>query len=74
MIKARDPWLHCISVAYEGFMVPEGIPIPELTKIFGHGIMLTLFFLLILIICRHILFVVYDINPFLLGCPSHFQT
>ena len=29
VIKARDPRLHCISVAYEGFMVPEGIPILE---------------------------------------------
>ena len=29
MIKARDPWLHRISVAYEGFVVPEGILIPE---------------------------------------------
>ena len=29
MIKARDPWLHRISVAYEGFVVPEGIPILE---------------------------------------------
>ena len=29
VIKARDPWLHCISVAYEGFMVPKGILIPE---------------------------------------------
>ena len=29
VIKARDPQLHRISVAYEGFMVFEGIPIPE---------------------------------------------
>ena len=29
VIKARDPRLHCISVAYEGFMVTEGILIPE---------------------------------------------
>ena len=29
VIKARNPRLHRISVAYEGFMVPESIPIPE---------------------------------------------
>ena len=29
MIKAKDPWLYRISVAYEGFIVPEGIPIPK---------------------------------------------
>ena len=29
VIKAKDPCLHCISVAYEGFVVPEGISIPE---------------------------------------------
>ena len=29
VIKARDPQLHRISVAYEGFVVPESIPIPE---------------------------------------------
>ena len=29
MIKARDPQLHRISVAYAGFVVPEGIPIPK---------------------------------------------
>ena len=29
VIKARDPRLHRISIAYKGFMVPEGIPIPE---------------------------------------------
>ena len=28
MIRAKDPWLHRISVAYEGFVVPEGIPLP----------------------------------------------
>ena len=31
VIKARDPRHHRISVAYEGFMVPEGISIPEVT-------------------------------------------
>ena len=29
MIRAKDPQLHSISVAYEGFIVPEGIPIPK---------------------------------------------
>ena len=29
VINARDPRLHRISIAYEGFVVPEGIPIPE---------------------------------------------
>ena len=29
VIKARDPQLHRISVAYTGFVVPKGIPIPE---------------------------------------------
>ena len=29
MIKARDPRLHRISVAYEGFVVPQGIPLPR---------------------------------------------
>ena len=33
MIKARDPRLHRISVAYEGFVVLEGIPIPEGTPL-----------------------------------------
>ena len=29
MIRAKDPRFHRISVAYEGFIVPEGIPIPK---------------------------------------------
>ena len=29
VIKARNPRLHRISVAYEGFEVPKGIPIPK---------------------------------------------
>ena len=29
MIKAKDPRLHRISVAYEGFIVSKGIPIPK---------------------------------------------
>ena len=31
VIRAKDPQLHRISVAYEGFMVPEGIPLPKST-------------------------------------------
>ena len=33
MIKAKDPQLHRISVAYEGFIVPEGIPLPTSTPL-----------------------------------------
>ena len=33
VIKANDPRLHHISVAYEGFVVPEGILIPEGTPL-----------------------------------------
>ena len=29
VIKAKDPRLHRISVAYEGFVVPKGIPLPK---------------------------------------------
>ena len=29
MIRAKDSRLHRISVAYEGFVVPEGIPLPR---------------------------------------------
>ena len=29
VIKANDPRLHRISVAYQGFVVPKGIPLPE---------------------------------------------
>ena len=31
VIKTKDPWLHRISVTYEGFVVPEGIPLPKNT-------------------------------------------
>ena len=31
VIKAKDPRLHHISVAYKGFVVPEGIPLPKST-------------------------------------------
>ena len=33
MIRAKDPRLHRISVAYEGFVVPEGIPLPKYTPL-----------------------------------------
>ena len=33
VITARDPRLHRISVAYEGFIVPEGIPLPQYTPL-----------------------------------------
>ena len=29
MIRARDPRLHRISVAYKGLLVPQGIPLPR---------------------------------------------
>ena len=29
VIRAKDPWLHRISVAYEGFVVPQDIPLPR---------------------------------------------
>ena len=29
VIKAKDPQLYRINVAHEGFIVPEGIPIPK---------------------------------------------
>ena len=31
VIRARDPPLYRISVTYEGFIVPEGIPLPQYT-------------------------------------------
>ena len=33
MIRVKDPWLRRISVAYEGFVVPEGIPLPRHTPL-----------------------------------------
>ena len=33
VIRAKDPRLHRISVAYEGFVVPEGIPLPKCTPL-----------------------------------------
>ena len=33
MIRAKDPQLHRISVAYEGFVVPKGIPLPRHTPL-----------------------------------------
>ena len=32
VIRARDPRLHRINVAYEGFIVPEGISLPQYTS------------------------------------------
>ena len=32
MIKAKDPRLRRISVAYEGFIVPQGIPLLEFSQ------------------------------------------
>ena len=32
MIKAKDPRLRRISVAYEGFLIPQGVPLPEDTQ------------------------------------------
>ena len=31
-IKTCDPWLHRISVAFKGFIIPEGIPLPQDTS------------------------------------------
>ena len=36
VIRAKDPQLHCISVAYEGFVVPEGIPLPRYSPLPNH--------------------------------------
>ena len=33
MIRAKDPRLHRISVAYEGFVVLEGIPFPRYSQL-----------------------------------------
>ena len=33
MIKAKDPRLRRISVAYEGFIVPQGVPLPEFSQL-----------------------------------------
>ena len=33
VIRAKDPRLHRISVAYEGFVVPEGVPLPKNTPL-----------------------------------------
>ena len=32
VIKAKDPRLRRISVAYEGFLIPQGIPLPEYSR------------------------------------------
>ena len=33
MIRAKDPRLHKISVAYKGFVVPQGIPFPRFSPL-----------------------------------------
>ena len=33
VIRAKDPRLHRISVTYEGFIVPKGIPLPKYTPL-----------------------------------------
>ena len=33
VIRAKDPRLHRISVVYEGFIVPKGIPLPKNTPL-----------------------------------------
>ena len=33
VIKAKDPWLHRISIAYEGFVVPQGVPLPRYSSL-----------------------------------------
>ena len=32
VIKAKDPRLRRISVAYKGFIVPEGVPLPKYSQ------------------------------------------
>ena len=33
MIKAKDPRLRRISIAYEGFIVPQGVPLPRYSQL-----------------------------------------
>ena len=33
VIKAKDPRLRRISVTYEGFIVPQGVPLPRYTQL-----------------------------------------
>ena len=33
MIKAKDPRLRRISVTYEGFIVPQGVPLPRYSQL-----------------------------------------
>ena len=33
VIKAKDPRLRRISVAYEGFIVPQGVPLPRYAQL-----------------------------------------
>ena len=36
VIRAKDPWLHRINVAYKGFVVPQGIPLPRYSRSQNH--------------------------------------
>ena len=42
MIRARDPRLQKISVAYEGFIVPQGIPLPRYSPLIESLLVATL--------------------------------
>ena len=33
VIKAKDPWLHRITIAEHGFLIPEGLPAPKGTSL-----------------------------------------
>ena len=35
VIKAKDPWLHRITVAELGFSIPEGLPVPKGASLAG---------------------------------------
>ena len=35
VIKAKDPWLHRITVAEHGFSIPEGLPVPKGASLAG---------------------------------------
>ena len=35
VIKAKDPWLHRITVAENGFSIPEGLPVPKGASLAG---------------------------------------
>ena len=35
VIRAKDPWLHRITIAEHGFLIPEGLPDPKGTSLAG---------------------------------------